>query len=104
MNPRSDASVPEVGLQTTTSINLNNKQMVNMPNIRTFAGQPQIGVSKCLAVPIGDLTACVIAGYPGSVASVWQQSGRAGRRSGESLTVMVGRSLALSIPCRSANR
>ncbi|HIA01416.1 MAG TPA: DEAD/DEAH box helicase [Myxococcales bacterium] len=48
-----------------------------------------------LGIDIGDLSACVIVGYPGSIASVWQQSGRAGRRNGESLTVMVGRSTAL---------
>jgi len=48
-----------------------------------------------LGIDVGELTACVIAGYPGSIASVWQQSGRAGRRSGESLTVLVGRSTAL---------
>jgi DEAD/DEAH box helicase domain-containing protein len=48
-----------------------------------------------LGIDIGDLSACIIVGYPGSVASVWQQSGRAGRRDGESLTVMVGRSNAL---------
>jgi DEAD/DEAH box helicase domain-containing protein len=48
-----------------------------------------------LGIDVGELSACVIVGYPGSVASVWQQSGRAGRRSGESLTVLVGRSTAL---------
>ena len=48
-----------------------------------------------LGIDVGDLSACVIAGYPGSVASVWQQSGRAGRRDGESLTVMVARSTAM---------
>ena len=48
-----------------------------------------------LGIDVGELTACVIAGYPGSVASVWQQSGRAGRRHGESLTVLIGRSTAL---------
>ena len=45
-----------------------------------------------LGVDIGSLDACVIAGYPGSVASLWQQSGRAGRRSGQSLTVFIARS------------
>ncbi len=48
-----------------------------------------------LGIDVGELTACVIAGYPGSVASVWQQSGRAGRRTGESLSVLIGRSTAL---------
>ncbi len=48
-----------------------------------------------LGIDVGELTACVIAGYPGTVASVWQQSGRAGRRQGEALAVLVGRSTAL---------
>jgi DEAD/DEAH box helicase domain-containing protein len=42
-----------------------------------------------LGVDIGSLDAAVIAGYPGTVASFWQQAGRAGRREGESLAVLV---------------
>lgn len=45
-----------------------------------------------LGVDIGQLQACVITGYPGSVASTWQQAGRAGRRHGESAVVLVGSS------------
>jgi DEAD/DEAH box helicase domain-containing protein len=43
-----------------------------------------------LGVDIGDLSVCVLAGYPGSIASTWQQAGRAGRRQDESATVLVG--------------
>ncbi|WP_046173686.1 DEAD/DEAH box helicase [Domibacillus indicus] len=42
-----------------------------------------------LGVDIGQLQVCVMTGYPGSVASTWQQAGRAGRRHGESVIVMV---------------
>ena len=42
-----------------------------------------------LGVDIGHLDACVMAGYPGSVASTRQQAGRAGRRSGEAAAVLV---------------
>jgi DEAD/DEAH box helicase domain-containing protein len=42
-----------------------------------------------LGVDIGQLAACVMVGYPGSVASTWQQAGRAGRRAGESLAVLI---------------
>ncbi|SFI32304.1 DEAD/DEAH box helicase domain-containing protein [Paenibacillus sp. UNC496MF] len=42
-----------------------------------------------LGVDIGQLQVCVMTGYPGSVASTWQQAGRAGRRHGEALIVMV---------------
>ena len=45
-----------------------------------------------LGVDIGSLDAVVMTGYPGAVASYHQQSGRAGRRSGVSVSLMVGRS------------
>ncbi len=43
-----------------------------------------------LGVDIGQLQAAVITGYPGSIASTWQQAGRSGRRQGESVVVLVG--------------
>jgi DEAD/DEAH box helicase domain-containing protein len=42
-----------------------------------------------LGIDIGSLEAAVMVGYPGSVASTWQEAGRAGRRSGVSLAVLV---------------
>ncbi len=45
-----------------------------------------------LGIDIGSLDACVIAGYPGTVASTRQQAGRAGRRQGTSAGVLVLRS------------
>ncbi|NDI35599.1 DEAD/DEAH box helicase [Chengkuizengella sediminis] len=45
-----------------------------------------------LGIDIGQLQACVMNGYPGSIASTWQQSGRAGRRQESSLTFMVASS------------
>lgn len=42
-----------------------------------------------LGVDIGSLDACVMCGYPGTIASAWQQAGRAGRREGTSLAVLV---------------
>ena len=45
-----------------------------------------------LGVDIGQLQVCVMTGYPGSVASTWQQAGRAGRRHGEALIIMVASS------------
>ncbi|MCS7178367.1 MAG: DEAD/DEAH box helicase [Anaerolineae bacterium] len=48
-----------------------------------------------LGVDIGQMTACVLVGYPGSVASTWQQAGRAGRRAGASLVVLIAGSSPL---------
>lgn len=42
-----------------------------------------------LGVDIGLLGAAVIAGYPGTISSLWQQAGRAGRRSEVSVAVLV---------------
>ena len=48
-----------------------------------------------LGIDIGRLDACVLCGYPGTIASTWQQAGRAGRRRGTSLTILVASSSAL---------
>ncbi|MCB9101703.1 MAG: DEAD/DEAH box helicase [Anaerolineales bacterium] len=58
-----------------------------------FHGQ-LIGVTATsaleLGVDVGDLDATVSVGYPGTVASLWQQAGRAGRSRNSSLAVLVG--------------
>ena len=43
-----------------------------------------------LGIDIGDLEATVLTGYPGSIASTWQQAGRSGRSKGESLSFLIG--------------
>ncbi len=48
-----------------------------------------------LGVDIGHLDVAVLAGYPGAIASLWQQAGRAGRRSGCSAAVLVATSAPL---------
>jgi DEAD/DEAH box helicase domain-containing protein len=48
-----------------------------------------------LGIDIGRLDVAVLAGYPGTVASTWQQAGRAGRRSGLSAAIMVASSAPL---------
>jgi DEAD/DEAH box helicase domain-containing protein len=42
-----------------------------------------------LGIDIGGLDACVLAGYPGTIASTWQQAGRAGRARRSSLAILV---------------
>lgn len=48
-----------------------------------------------LGIDIGALQACFVVGYPGTVASFWQQAGRAGRRNEGSVVVYVPRSAPL---------
>src|SRR5712664_4003067 len=48
-----------------------------------------------LGVDIGHLDVAVLAGYPGGIASLWQQAGRAGRRSGRSAALFVATSAPL---------
>ena len=48
-----------------------------------------------LGIDIGALDACVMCGYPGTIASAWQQAGRAGRRRGTSIVFFVASSAAI---------
>jgi DEAD/DEAH box helicase domain-containing protein len=48
-----------------------------------------------LGIDIGALDACVVTGFPGTIASTWQQMGRAGRRNDSSVAVLVASSSAL---------
>jgi DEAD/DEAH box helicase domain-containing protein len=42
-----------------------------------------------LGVDVGQLDVAILAGYPGSIAATWQQMGRAGRRRGTSVAVLI---------------
>ena len=48
-----------------------------------------------LGIDVGGLDACILDTFPGTVASTWQQAGRAGRRGSESLAILVAREDAL---------
>jgi len=48
-----------------------------------------------LGIDIGALDVCIMTGYAGSVASTWQQAGRAGRRNNVALVVLIATSAPL---------
>lgn len=48
-----------------------------------------------LGIDIGDLDLCILVGYPGSVISTWQRSGRVGRSGQESALVLIAAEDAL---------
>ena len=59
---------------------------------RLFTGQLKGVVSTNaleLGIDVGSLDASILVGYPGTIASTWQQAGRAGRRSDESLSILI---------------
>ena len=45
-----------------------------------------------LGIDIGNLDVAILAGYPGTIASTWQQAGRSGRRTGSSVAILVANS------------
>lgn len=60
---------------------------------RRLAEKEILGVASTnaleLGIDIGSLDACILVGYPGTIASLWQQAGRAGRGRDESVVFLV---------------
>jgi len=60
---------------------------------RKLASKEVLGVASTnaleLGIDIGSLEACILVGYPGTVASLWQQAGRAGRGLEDSIVFLV---------------
>ncbi len=62
---------------------------------RKLVSKEILGVSSTnaleLGIDIGSLDASILSGYPGTIASLWQQAGRAGRGMDEALIFLVAR-------------
>jgi len=60
---------------------------------RKLARRELLGVASTnaleLGIDIGSLDACCVIGYPGTIASTWQQAGRAGRGTEESVVFLI---------------
>ncbi len=60
---------------------------------RALASGELLGVAATsaleLGIDVGSLDAALLAGYPGTRASMWQQAGRAGRRSDSSVAMLI---------------
>ena len=60
---------------------------------RRLANKEILGVSSTnaleLGIDIGSLDACLLVGYPGTIASLWQRAGRAGRGRDESVVFLL---------------
>lgn len=60
---------------------------------RRLASGDILGVASTnaleLGIDVGSLDACLMVGYPGTIASAWQQSGRAGRGADEALIFLI---------------
>ena len=48
-----------------------------------------------LGIDVGSLDACIIVGFPGTIASLWQQAGRVGRGSSTSLIILITNNLPM---------
>jgi DEAD/DEAH box helicase domain-containing protein len=61
---------------------------------RELFGGKLLGVTATnaleLGIDIGTLDATILVGYPGTIASTWQQAGRAGRGVRRALTILIG--------------
>ena len=61
---------------------------------RELFGGKLVGVTATsaleLGIDVGGLDAALLVGYPGTVASTWQQAGRAGRGEDPALAVLIG--------------
>lgn len=65
---------------------------------RLFSGELSGVISTSaleLGVDIGGLDVCILTGYPGTISSTWQRSGRVGRTGRDSLILMVAQADAL---------
>jgi len=90
------ANLPESVIQGYRSGYLPNERRAIERGLREGSIRAVVSTNALeLGIDIGHLDACLLVGYPGSIASTWQRIGRVGRRDGASLAIFVGASSPL---------